>query len=126
MKRIILLGSVAFAALAMAAGTVTPSDIVKSPDKFDKMVVTATGTVKKFNPRTSKAGNPYFTFDLTSGKDKVSVFGHGKLDKPLKDGDKVEVKGTFVKEKTVGTSTFKNEIDCSGKKGEKPNLKIVK
>jgi len=126
MKRLLSLSIVAIAALALAADAITPSAIMKSPDKFDKKVVTVSGIVKKFNSRISKAGNKYFTFDLTSGKDKVSVYSHGQLEKDLMDGTKVEVKGTFVKEKTVGKSTYKNEIDCSGKKGEKPNLKVIK
>ncbi len=126
MKRILTLSLAVAAALAFAADTVSPSDVVKSADKFDKKVITVKGVVKKFKARTSKAGNDYFTFDLTSGADKIAIYSHGKLDKDLKDGDKVEVKGKFTKEKKVGTMTFKNELDCSGKKGEKPNLKVLK
>ncbi|MBI1334044.1 MAG: hypothetical protein JST12_10930 [Armatimonadetes bacterium] len=126
MKRVLSLSLIAAAAFALAVESVTPSDIVKSPDKFDKKEATVVGFVKKFKARTSKAGNDYFIFDLTKGGDKIAIYGHGKLEKDLKDGDKVEVKGIFTKEKTVGQSTFKNELDCSGKRGEKPNLKVLK
>ena len=126
MNRIASLTLIGLSALAMAAETLTPSAVLKSADKFDKKLISVSGIAKKFNARTSKAGNEYFTFDLTSGSDKISIFGHGKLDKPLADGTKVEVKGYFTKVKTVGKLTFKNELDCSGKKGEKPNLKVLK
>jgi hypothetical protein len=76
--------------------------------------------------KTSKAGNDYILFDLTSGADKISVYSHGKLDKDLVDGEKVEVEGKFTKLKTVGKASFKNEIDCSGKKGGKPNILVLK
>ena len=126
MKRIVSLSFLAIFAVAFAAAAITPSDVVKSPDKFDKKVIKVRGVVKKFKAKTSKAGHPYLSFDLTSGSDKISGFSQGKLDKDLKDGDKVEVEGTFTKLKTVGTMTFKNEIDCSGKKGSKPNITILK
>jgi cytochrome c-type biogenesis protein CcmE len=131
MKKIIAISTLALASLALAAVTLTPSDVLKSTAKFDKKVIKVSGVVKKFQAKTSKSGSEYFMLDLTSGKDKISVFGHGKPEKPLKDGDKIEVEGKFEKEKVLYKGQpheriFKNELDCSGKKGEKPHLKVIK
>lgn len=126
MKKLLTFLAISVAAFAVAAGAITPSDVLKKRDQYDKKVVTVAGTVKAFKAKTSKAGNDYLTFNLVSGKDSINVFSHGKLAKPLADGTKVEVKGVFVKEKTVGKMTFKNEVDASGKKGEKPNITVKK
>ena len=99
---------------------------MKTPDKFDNKVIKVRGIVKKFTAKTSKAGSDYITFQLTSGSSWIAIYSHGKLDKPLKDGDKVEVEGKFTKLKKVGAMTFKNELDCSGKKGENPKISVVK
>ena len=126
MKRTLALSLLALTAFALASGSVTPSDVMKTPDKFDKKVIKVHGIVKKFKARTSKAGTDYLTFDLTSGGDRIAVYSHGQMDKALAEGAKVEVEGIFAKLKTVGTMTFKNEIDVSGKKGAKPNISILK
>ena len=127
MKRILSLSVLALTALALAAAPLTPSQVLKKRNELDKKVVTVTGTVKAFKAKTSKAGNAYLTFDLVSGKDHINVFSHGKLSANLADGTKVEVKGTFVKEKKVGPSTFTNEVDASGpKKGDKPQITVKK
>ena len=126
MKRTLSFSLVALTALSFAAAVLTPSDVMKSPEKYDSKVIKVRGIVKKFTGRTSKAGSDYITFQLTSGSNWIAIYSHGKLDKPLKDGDKVEVEGKFTKLKTVSTMTFKNELDCSGKKGEKPKISAVK
>lgn len=124
-----LVNTVAFvflSALTFASTGITPSDVIQSPDKYDKKVIKVRGIVKKFKSKTSKTRSEYILFDLTSGGDKITVYSHGKLGKILVDGDKVEVEGFYTKLKTVGTATFKNEIDCSGKKGSKPNISVLK
>ncbi len=126
MSKTLLVAFLSISSLALAAGGLTPADIVKAPEKYDGKVVKVRGIVKNFKAKTSKSGNDYLVFELTAGSDKVAVYSHGKLVKALKDGDKVEVEGKFSKLKTVGKATFKNEIDCSGKKGEKPNISAVK
>ncbi len=126
MKRITSITLFGLATLALAAGTMSPSDVLKKRDELDNKSITVAGQVKNFKAKTSKAGNAYITFDLTSGKDSIAVFSHGKLAKDLANGTKVQIKGKFAKEKKVGTSTFKNEVDASGKKGEKPNITILK
>jgi cytochrome c-type biogenesis protein CcmE len=126
MKRTLSLFLIVIAALSFAAAGLTPSDVIKSPEQFDNKIIKVQGVVKKFYARTSKAGKDYITFELTSGTNWIAIYGHGKLDNPLKDGDRVEVVGKFAKLKTVGKVAFKNELDCSGKKGEKPNISTVK
>ena len=126
MKKLLALSFIIVSAIALAAQTITPSDVIKSPEKYDKKVIKVRGIVKKFRAKTSKAGHDYILFDLTSGSEKISIYSQGKLEKELADGDKVEVEGMFNKSKTVGTLTFKNELDCSGKKGEKPKILPVK
>lgn len=131
MKKTFLITSLLIASLAMASQTAKIADVVKAPAKFDNKVLKVTGSVKMFKAKVSKGGDPYITFDLTDGKNKIAVFAHGATAKPLKDGDKVEVEGTFATLKVLYKGTpreisFKNELDCSGKKGAKPNLKLVK
>lgn len=126
MKKSFTFSVLIISALALAAATLTPSDVVKEPEKFDQKVIKVRGIVKKFKAKTSKAGNPYLTFELTSGSDKVSIFSQGKLEKDLVDGDKVEVEGKFTKLKTVGSATYKNEVDVTAKKGEKPKITPIK
>lgn len=125
------LALVAIATLALAADAVKVADLVKDPAKYDGKTVKGDGSVKNFKAKTSKAGNDYFTFDLIDGTKKVSVYSHGKLDKDLADGTKVSVEGKFIKEKVLNKGkenefTIKNEIDISGKRGEKPKLTVKK
>jgi hypothetical protein len=65
--------------------------------------------------KTSRAGNPYTTFKLDSGGKQITVFSYGHLS--IEEDDKVVVVGKFYKERRVGRSTFKNEIDASQKEG---------
>ena len=65
--------------------------------------------------KTSRAGNPYTTFKLDSGSKQITVFSYGHLS--VEEDDKVVVVGKFYKERRVGRSTFKNEIDASQKEG---------
>lgn len=131
-NKIVALGLLTLASIAMAAETIKLADLIKDADKYDGKVVKADGSVKNFKPRKSKAGNDYFTFDLIEGTKKVSVYSHGKLEKDLEDGTKVTVEGKYLKEKFVNKGkpnefTVKNEIDISGKnKGDKPKLTIKK
>lgn len=132
LNKIVALGLLALASVAMAAETIKLADLIKDADKYTGKSVKADGSVKNFKPRKSKAGNDYFTFDLIDGTKKVSVYSHGKLEKDLADGTKVTVEGTYLKEKVVNKGknnefTVKNEIDISGKKkGDKPNLTVKK
>lgn len=106
--------AVAAAVLAFAVEHVAIADLLKDPSKFDGKVVTVTGKALGFKQKTSKAGNPYFTMKVAPKEgDPVSVYGRGKSEKEFKDNVTVEVTGKFAKEKTVGSVTFKNEIDVT-------------
>jgi DNA polymerase III alpha subunit len=101
------------ATLALAADKLTVKQLQADTKKYDQKEITLTGKVDKFKQKTSRAGNAYFTFSLQDPADKkidVNVYGQGKAEKPPKDGDLVEVKGTYRLEKNVGGNTFKNEI----------------
>jgi len=115
------------AAGASAAEKASVKDIIKDGSKFDKKVVTTTGKVAKFEQRTSRAGNSYFVFEVVEEKDKakVNVYGRGKLDLAVKNGDSVEVTGYYRLEKKVGNQTFRNEIEVKLDE-KKPPIKIVK
>jgi len=121
----ITLATLLFAANASAQTTkaptakpvvVTVSDLAKKAADFDKKTVQTTGKVEKFEQRTSRKGNAYFVFDLIEGKERVHIYGQGKLDVKVKDGDKLKVTGFFRKEKKIGDRSFKNEIQVDLKK----------
>jgi hypothetical protein len=118
MKRLALSFLVLVSAVAIAGEpqSVTIAGLLEKPDTYSGKEVKAVGKVEKFQQKTSKIGNPYFTFKLLD-KDKktVNIYGKGKLDPPLKDGVTVEVTGTFTKEKVVSGITFKNEIETAPK-----------
>lgn len=103
------------AAVAFAGEKISVSDFLNKVDSYDHKVVTVIGKTANFKAKTSKKGNAYFTFQILgqTKDEKVYVFSQGKMEKELKDGTKVEVTGKFEKERKVGTSTFKNEIDIS-------------
>ena len=121
-------GLIVIAAFASSADKVSPDQLVKDAAKYDGKEVVVKGTVIDFKQKTSKKGNPYFVFKIsTKVKDSpLNVYGRGTLEPALTDKDTVEVTGTFVKEKKISTFTIKNEIDCSGKDGEKPQIKTIK
>lgn len=130
MKKLLTLSVIALASFALAAETAKIKDVVATPEKFDGKFIKVTGKVKNFKAKESKAGNDYYTFDLLEGTNKMSVYGRGKLDKELKDADKVEVEGKFEKERIINKGkdnefTVKNQITVGGKKGEKPTLKVL-
>lgn len=126
MKRTLSLVLAGLVVVAFAADVAKIADLAKKPEDFDKKVVKVTGTVDKFKAKTSKAGNDYYVFDLKDGKDKIAVYGQGKLEKEPKDGDKVEVEGKFEKEHTINANfSVKNQVTVGGKKGEAPKLKIL-
>ena len=111
---------------ADAPTAATVAELTKDGAKFDRQLVTVTGKADAYRARTSKAGNPYFTFDLVEDGKTVHVFGYGALSPEPKDGAKVEVTGKFAATKRVGTSEIKNEVDASGKRGESAKVKLLK
>ncbi|GIV08177.1 MAG: hypothetical protein KatS3mg019_0268 [Fimbriimonadales bacterium] len=89
--------------------------ILKEPEKFHRKLVQVEGEVDDLKKKTSRVGNPYTTFKLDSDGKQLTVFSYGHL--PISNDDTVIVIGKFYKEKRVGRSTFKNEIDASSKEG---------
>ena len=106
-----------FAVILFAAGApaaradlVTVKDLLAEPDKWHGRAVIVSGNVVKLGPRTSQRGNPYYTFLLTDGSASVTVFSYGTPE--IKDGNRVQVEGTFLKVERVGKSTFQNQVDA--------------
>ncbi|MFN4034164.1 MAG: hypothetical protein ACK4ME_11215 [Fimbriimonadales bacterium] len=93
----------------------TVAAILKDPDKFHRKLVQVEGEVDELKQKTSRAGNAYTTFKLESDDKQLAVFSYGHLS--ISEDDEVIVIGKFYKEKRVGRSTFKNEIDASPKEG---------
>lgn len=112
-KKIALITLALIASVAFAADKMTVKELVADAKKFDGKPVTVSGLVDKFKQKTSKKGNDYFTFKLVDKGDKkkiVNLYGQGKPKVEVKDGQLLSVTGTYRLEKTVGNSTFKNEI----------------
>lgn len=95
----------------------TIAAIEKNPDKFHKKLVQLEGKVSDYKEKTSRAGNPYTTFKLVQDENKITVFSYGHL--KLRNDDEVVVVGRYYKERRVGRSTFKHEIDASPREGGK-------
>jgi queuine/archaeosine tRNA-ribosyltransferase len=93
----------------------TVAALIENPDKFHRKMVQVEGEVDDLKKKTSRIGNPYTTFKLDSGGKQVVVFSYGHLN--IQEDDAVIVVGKFYKERRVGRSTFKNEIDASQKEG---------
>jgi cytochrome c-type biogenesis protein CcmE len=93
------------------ASAATVAEIAKNPAAFDQKTVTVSGTAGEVSSRTSRRGNPYTTFRLSDQGEAIKVFSFGTL--PIKEGDRVEVRGVFQRVKQVGAYTFHDEIDAS-------------
>ena len=97
-------------ALAARADLVTIKDLLAEPDKWHGQAVVVTGSVGKLEARTSQRGNPYYTFRLNDGMQSLTVFSYGTPE--VKNGNRVQVEGTFLKVKRVGKYTFQNQVDA--------------
>lgn len=113
--RIALLATLALvlwaaAAVAVRADLVTVKELLAEPDKWHGRAVAVSGSVGKLEPRTSQRGNPYYTFRLNDGRQSLTVFSYGTPD--VRDGNRVQVEGTFLKVNRVGKYTFQNQVDA--------------
>jgi hypothetical protein len=99
----------ATSAVAQAINT-SPSDILGHADRFDGQPVTINGTITNLQERVSRAGNPYYTLDLTDGKHAIRVFSFGTA--PCHAGA-ATVEGSFAKIKQQGRYTFYNEVTAT-------------
>ena len=88
----------------------SPSEILANPDRFDSQPVTIRGTVTNLQERVSRAGNPYYTLDLSDGKQAIHVFSFGTA--PCRAGA-ATVEGSFAKVKRQGRYTFYNEVTAT-------------
>lgn len=120
MKRALFPVLAALACVALAADKLTAAQVLKDAEKYDGKILTVVGKIAKFEQKTSKIGNKYFTFEIKEGDAVVNGYGRGECKPPLKEGDKVEAIGKFAKTKTVKDFIVKNEIDVSPVK-DKPN-----
>lgn len=126
MKRIrIYIAVLAVAAAALADGPLSVSALLKSADKHDSREVFVKGKVSKFDQKTSRAGNKYFTLVLKEGDDLLNVYSRGELKPAVKPGDTVEVRGVFRKEKKLRDFTVKNEVDATEMKDKSYGVKKV-
>jgi hypothetical protein len=99
------------AVAASAQGTNTsPTDILANADRFDNQAVTISGTITNLKETISRAGNPYYTLDLSDGNRAIRVFSFGKA--PCRSGG-ATVEGTFEKVKRQGRYTFYNEVTAT-------------
>lgn len=113
------------AATAFAIDKLSPSKLLKEADKHDGKEVLVAGKVSQFEQKTSRRGNKYFLFQIKEGSDVVNVYSQGDMKPELKDGDKVEVRGVFRKEKKVQTFTVNNEVDATKVKDKEYGVKKV-
>lgn len=112
-------------AAVLAGSYMSVDDLWKKRDSLDKKPVVVRGKVDKFAAKTSRSGNKYTTFTLLGEKQKISIFMKDHLEKAPTNGDIVEVNGIYTKEKTVGTQTFKDEVDASKVDGKPFGIKII-
>lgn len=122
MRRALLLPTLTLLCFSAWAGPqkATVADLLDKGKKFDKKDVVVTGTVDKFEQRTSKGGRPYVVFNLQDKQKRwVMVYGPGTLTPAAKNGDKVKVTGKFELEHHAGKRVFKNEIVIDVKTGVK-------
>lgn len=102
------------AQLAETTTELTVDQVLHDADKYDKAEsVTVKGTVVEFVQKTSRLGNPYFTFKLKGDKGELNVYARGKADEKVKDKAKVVVTGKFRKSKQLADFTVKNEVDAT-------------
>jgi hypothetical protein len=97
--------------LTLAAEKLSVQGILSNPDKYDGQEVSLQGKATKIKVKTSKKGNEYTTFTLTSESGKglnIFTFGHPAIT----EGQKVTVTGIYQKVKKVGRYTFYNEVEA--------------
>ena len=101
--------AVATSAFAQVVNT-SPTEILSNAGRFDGQPVSIGGTITNLQERVSRAGNPYYTFDLSDGNQAIRVFSFGKS--PCRVGA-ATVEGSFEKVKRQGRYTFYNEVTAT-------------
>lgn len=123
--KIALLSIATFASVAYTATFLTVDAVMKNTKKYNEKEVTVRGRLDKYKKKTSKSGNKYTTFELKGETKSINVYMRDHLPKDPKTGDVVEVMGVFRESKTVGSATFKNEIDVTKVAGKKYGVKVI-
>ena len=100
----------AASALAARADLIAVKDLLAQPDKWHGQPVVVTGVVSRLDARTSQRGNHYYTFVLTEGLASVNVFSYGSPQ--IRDTNRVQVEGTYLKVNRVGRYTFHNQVNA--------------
>ncbi len=125
MRKLMLL-MVAMTATSFAAAPLTVDGLHKKSAELDGKVVSVTGEVSNFTEKTSKAGNKYTTFVLKGENSVANGYTQGHLDPKPKNGDIVEITGTYLKEKKLKDFTVKHEVNFTKVQGKPFGLKITK
>lgn len=100
----------AASALAARADLVAVKNLLAQPDKWHGRAVVVSGTVGQLDAKTSQKGNSYYTFVLTEGLASVNVFSYGSPQ--IRDTNRVQVEGTYLKVNRVGRYTFHNQVNA--------------
>lgn len=115
MKRLVKLTALLVAIVAIAATlasgdpSVTPSNLLSQPSKYDGQHVVVLGTVMNIVEKTSRRGNDYDLFDLCDTQCvRVFTWGHPSIT----EGQRLTVRGIFSVVKHVGYYTFYNEVEA--------------
>lgn len=95
---------------ALSQQAIAVGDLVHNPGRYDKQIVSVTGTIAEYRERVSERGNPYTTFRLRDAAAEVAVFVWKH--QGLGNGLRVRVVGTFSMVRRLGGYIFYNEIEA--------------
>jgi hypothetical protein len=84
-----------------------------NPPGFDHRQLTLEGIVTGLTKSTSRAGRKEVVFQLESSAGCGGVTVYAQVPVTLRDGDHLQVEGTFEKERRRDGSTFHNEIQAT-------------
>jgi hypothetical protein len=93
------------------AAQTTVGAILADKAAFDAQSVTLTCAAQNLTAKTSRKGNPYYTFLCDDGTGAITVFSFGAP--PFVENDRVRVKGTFAMVKHVGRNVFHDQVDAA-------------
>jgi hypothetical protein len=91
--------------------SISPSELLANPDRFDGQAVTLQGTVEQFRDKVSPDGAPYVKFLLGDGASAVRVFSLGRS--PCRNGMQATVEGTFEKVNRLGRLPYYHAVTAT-------------
>jgi hypothetical protein len=83
------------------------------PENFDHQRLTVEGVAAGLKKGTSHGGSKYMTFLLRSSAGCGSVFVYVPVSTTLRNGDHVQVEGTFERQHLRDGSTFHNVLGAT-------------